>query len=244
MTAAPQPDASDLRSVYRIATVVATHPDSWARAGEAAVADLAKSIDDLRIATVIEKDIAQLPDGERRFRVKLAVSYRLDRRRVSALGELTTVRRYLVVADETLSPAALRAAVLAKVGDAPSEFHVVAPIQLPSTNIAYLGDPISGYTPAEVMADSDQAVIAAARERLADSLEQLRASGGRCTGELSATDPLGAVLTVLDRGSFDEILVSTSPSTVARWLHLDLPHRLARHTTLPVTHVGADAATS
>jgi GABA permease len=37
---------------------------------------------------------------------------------------------------------------------------------------------------------------------------------------------------------FDEIIVSTLPTHVSRWLHQDLPHRLERKTQLPVTHVG------
>ena len=42
----------------------------------------------------------------------------------------------------------------------------------------------------------------------------------------------------LGRGSFDEIIVSTLPPRVSRWLHLDLPSK-ARGLGLPVTHVQA-----
>jgi GABA permease len=40
-------------------------------------------------------------------------------------------------------------------------------------------------------------------------------------------------------GEFDEIIVSTLPARVSRWLHQDLPGRLEHKFHLPVTHVPA-----
>jgi hypothetical protein len=40
-------------------------------------------------------------------------------------------------------------------------------------------------------------------------------------------------------GQFDEIIVSTLPARVSRWLHHDLPGRLEHKFLLPVTHVPA-----
>ena len=39
--------------------------------------------------------------------------------------------------------------------------------------------------------------------------------------------------------SYDEIVVSTLPGSISKWLKLDLPHRVERSTGLPVTHVEA-----
>ena len=36
---------------------------------------------------------------------------------------------------------------------------------------------------------------------------------------------------------FDEVIVSTLPETVSRWLRLDLPHRLARALSVPVSQI-------
>ena len=48
-----------------------------------------------------------------------------------------------------------------------------------------------------------------------------------------------AVADAVERQIFDEIIVCTLPSGVSRWIHQDLPHRLARRTGLPVDHVVA-----
>jgi hypothetical protein len=42
---------------------------------------------------------------------------------------------------------------------------------------------------------------------------------------------------VLRTHEFDEIILSTLPAGPSRWLRQDLPHRLARVTRIPVTHV-------
>ena len=39
------------------------------------------------------------------------------------------------------------------------------------------------------------------------------------------------------RRRYDEIIVSTLPRYLSRWLHLDLPHRIGRAVDVPVTHV-------
>jgi hypothetical protein len=47
---------------------------------------------------------------------------------------------------------------------------------------------------------------------------------------------MDAVEDALRSGNFDEIIVSTLPRSVSRWLHIDLPRRVA-HFGLPVTTV-------
>jgi hypothetical protein len=42
--------------------------------------------------------------------------------------------------------------------------------------------------------------------------------------------------------AFDEIIISTLPATLSRWLKLDAPSRIARMTQVPVTHVEATMA--
>ena len=50
-------------------------------------------------------------------------------------------------------------------------------------------------------------------------------------------DPLAAVGDALRAAEFDELVVSTLPRGVSRWLRMSLPHRLRRMTDLPVLHV-------
>jgi hypothetical protein len=49
-------------------------------------------------------------------------------------------------------------------------------------------------------------------------------------------DPMDAIEETLIVSHFDEIILSTLPRSVSRWLHMDLPRRVA-HLGLPVTTV-------
>lgn len=51
---------------------------------------------------------------------------------------------------------------------------------------------------------------------------------------------MDAIEEALMAASFDEIVLSTLPHHVSRWLHVDLPHRVA-HLGLPVTTVTAQS---
>jgi hypothetical protein len=52
-------------------------------------------------------------------------------------------------------------------------------------------------------------------------------------------DPFAAAGDVLHDGAFDEVIVSTLPHSVSRWLRLSLPDRLRRSFAVPVTQVTA-----
>ena len=52
------------------------------------------------------------------------------------------------------------------------------------------------------------------------------AAGGEVTGRVGDGDPYRAVCDALDADGFDEIVVSTLPPRVSRWLSMDLPGRL------------------
>lgn len=233
-------DRPDPHSVYRVLQVVSSHPHSWEEAARSAITELSRTITDLRVARVVEQDVSLSAEGVERYRVKLAVSYRIDRRRVRDDGAVTTVRRVLLVANRTAAGPQLMAAVRAQVAEGPTEFHVLVPVLLPGlANASVWGDPFSGYVgtvDTESETDTDFA-WSAAEERLQEQLQLLRQTGAVATGELRPADPLKATLDVLGRASFDEIILSTLPASVSRWLHLDLPRRLARHTALPITHI-------
>jgi hypothetical protein len=55
-------------------------------------------------------------------------------------------------------------------------------------------------------------------------------------------DPIAAVQDEVNFASYDEIVVSTLPGGISKWLKLDLPHRVERTTGLPTTHVLAQEA--
>lgn len=54
------------------------------------------------------------------------------------------------------------------------------------------------------------------------------------------TDPAAAVRRAVDAGSFDEVIVSTLPQRISRWLKLDLPAHVER-LGLPMTTIVATA---
>jgi hypothetical protein len=76
--------------------------------------------------------------------------------------------------------------------------------------------------------------------RMTEALEMLAARGlDKVSGRLGDPDPIVAVMDVWDPMEFDEIVVSTLPTGVSRWMGLDLPRRLERLTAVPVRHVVA-----
>jgi hypothetical protein len=67
------------------------------------------------------------------------------------------------------------------------------------------------------------------------------AAGDRIEAMVGDTDPFIAVKAALESSRFDEVIVSTLPSRVSRWLGLDLPARVER-LGVPVTVVTAEQA--
>ncbi len=64
------------------------------------------------------------------------------------------------------------------------------------------------------------------------------AAGGHVEGLMGAEDPFAAVQEALRAGDYDEVIISTLPTRVSKWLRLDLPHKVAG-LGLPVTTVTA-----
>lgn len=82
-----------------------------------------------------------------------------------------------------------------------------------------------------------------ARGRLDGAVRRMRAAGLEVEGSLARdSDPVVAVHEAWEPGSYDEIIVCTLPTGVSRWLQVDLPHRVAKLTDAPVTHVVAQEA--
>jgi hypothetical protein len=133
------------------------------------------------------------------------------------------MRRYLVVANQTLGGEALLERVRLCMAEGPCRFRLLVPAT-PTHEHAF-------WTEGE-----DQA---AARRRLEAALARFHQAGAIPAGEVGDASPLLAVEDELRRQDFDEIILSTLPPGLSRWIHQDLPRRLARVTGLPVTHVVA-----
>jgi hypothetical protein len=137
------------------------------------------------------------------------------------------MRRYLVVANQTLLGEALLARVRECIAAGPCEFHLVVP---------------ATHAPGRVM-QTESRDRAYAVQRLRDGLERFRELGISVEGEVGDARPIDAIRDVmLHAGPFHEIIVSTLPPGISRWLHQDLPHRIQRTFELPTSMVVARAA--
>jgi hypothetical protein len=76
-----------------------------------------------------------------------------------------------------------------------------------------------------------------AQNVLQDALPKLsEAAGAEVTGDLGDAEPLCAIQDAVNLGHYDEIIISTLPKRVSRWLKLDLVSK-TKGLGLPVTHV-------
>jgi hypothetical protein len=132
--------------------------------------------------------------------------------------------RVLLVAHRTAATEGLLDAVRARAQQGPAVFHLVVPAH--PHGLHKVVDPQEG--------DEGEA-----EQVLASALPLLsQAAGSEVTGHVGDHEPLMAIEDALHRAPYDELVISTLPRRLSRWLHLDLVSK-ARGTGLPVTHVEA-----
>jgi hypothetical protein len=136
------------------------------------------------------------------------------------------MRRILVVANQTLGGPQVMDWLRKRVAQEPCAIHLCVPANVDS----------QGWVHDE---DSDHELAA---RRLDDALARFGELGVEVTGEVGDERPIDAIMDVLRRDTYDEILLSTLPPGVSRWLRLDLVHRVERAVTVPVTHLVAEQA--
>lgn len=142
------------------------------------------------------------------------------------------MKRCLVVANQTLGGVALLSAIRERLDAGPHHFHVLAP----ATPSSYLRWALQAQAAGgEALADAKGRQYA--ERRLRAELDRLRSIGAEADGEVGDVHPMRAISETMVREQFDEIIISTLPPGVSRWLKMDLPDRVARRFDLPVTHV-------
>ncbi len=128
-------------------------------------------------------------------------------------------RRILVVANQTACSDELLDVVRQRVADGPCQFTLVVPATPPREHATWTeGDARS-----------------LARKRMIEAIDRLRTVGAEVDGVIGDASPLQAVDDQLSAGPQDEIILSTLPVGISRWLKMDLPHRMEQHFAVPVT---------
>lgn len=156
------------------------------------------------------------------------------------------MQTYLMIANRTLGGAELLDVIRDRLTRGPASFWVLVPAT-PSVHLVNDFNALSCAFPVDPelvsgAADPDAAARAAreAQTRLEAELHRLRTLGASADGAVGDPDPLTAIDKVLAERDFDEIILSTLPPGLSRWLSLDLPHRLRRRTSIPITVVRHD----
>jgi hypothetical protein len=151
------------------------------------------------------------------------------------------VQSYLVVANHTLGGPELLDTIRDRMSRGPAEFWVLVPAT-PTTYLVNDFNALSGAFPVELDQlpsagdDGSRAEgVAEAQGRLDTEVQRLREIGATADGAVGEPDPMRAIEIALSQRRVDEILLSTLPPGISRWLALDLPHRIRRRTDVPLT---------
>jgi hypothetical protein len=181
---------------------------------------------------------------------------------MSLSGRWWDVRRYLVVANQTLGGEELWAAIRERIARGDCHFHLVVPAtpaaQLEPSFTAeaaatggapgaageegldrrtarqLLEDELDDADPKDSAEDLGRQL---ARRRMRHQLDRMRELGASVSGEIGVADPVDAVRVVLHRWEFDEVILSTLPGRRSRWQAADLPTKIRRGFKLPVTQI-------
>ena len=148
------------------------------------------------------------------------------------------MHRYRVVANQTLGSDELEALVRERTAEGPAEFWLVVPatpVKDLASNAMPIPMPVMGGIPTLPAPPSEARRLA--QINLDAAIKKLTAAGATVTGAISDADPMQAVAEAVRGREFDEIIVSTLPPRLSRWLHHDLPARLQHDFHLPVTHL-------
>jgi hypothetical protein len=130
--------------------------------------------------------------------------------------------RVLVVAHKTAATQPLLDAVRDRARRGPCEFTLLVPNTTHGLHKV--------VDPEDQQAGEARGVLDSALPALAD------AAGGEVQGIVGDANPIAAIEDAINLRGFDEVILSTLPARVSRWLKLDLPSKVSGM-GLPVTTV-------
>jgi hypothetical protein len=130
----------------------------------------------------------------------------------------------LVVANRTAESPELLDALRTRATQGPSEFTLLVPAT--PQGVAWAADMFAGEEEAE-------------QHRRA-FVDELREEGlPVADAKVGDPDPLAAVMDECNQHGYDELIISTLPLHLSKWLRVDFPSKAKAATGLPVTHVVA-----
>lgn len=135
-------------------------------------------------------------------------------------------KQVLVVANQTSAGSALRGELLARAKEGPHQFTLVVPATPPREHLVW----------------TDEEASEIAKRRLHEALAVLRGDGLEVSGRVGDASPTLAIGDALLDHPYDEIILSTLPPGLSKWLKGDLPDRVRRRYDIPLTVVVAEAA--
>jgi hypothetical protein len=131
------------------------------------------------------------------------------------------MRSYLVVGNQTLDSPELAKAISERMASGPARFHIVVPATPVQRGLTW---------------DEDEARITA-QDRLTAAIGRLVELDAEVTGEIGHRDPIEATEDALRGREVDEVILSTLPPGISRWLGQDVPSRLKGSIMVPVAVV-------
>lgn len=140
------------------------------------------------------------------------------------MSAINVKKRILVVANRTADSPDLIDALRERAAGEPIGFTLLVPA-VPH-GLAWAADMKAGWSEAAGRADRAGSRIRQSGLELEEVI-------------VGDPDPFAAVGNVLHARGFDEVVVSTLPRTISRWLAVGLPARLRRTVDLPVSEVNA-----
>jgi hypothetical protein len=138
--------------------------------------------------------------------------------------ESSAPARVLVVAHKTAATPALIEAVRERAQRSPAKFTLLVP------------NPVHGLHTVVDAEDVEEGEGNQVLELAIPLLEE--AAGDRVDGMVGDPSPMNAIQDAINIHGFDEVIISTLPARVSKWLKLDLPSKITG-LGLPVTTVTA-----
>ena len=138
--------------------------------------------------------------------------------------ESSTPARVLVIAHKTAATPALLDAVRERAQRSPASFTLLVPNAAHGLHVV--------VDPEDQEQNEAQQVLELALPLLED------AAGGPVEGIVGDPSPMNAIQDAINMRGFDEVIISTLPARVSKWLRLDLPSKVGG-LGLPVTTVTA-----